>query len=129
MPCVSSRDVRRESEEELSVTVAVDHLFAVPHGVVVVLAVVDGGDERHAAVVDGVAAEDLVEKVVRFAGVFERFPHLDVHAGFQRRQLTEHRPAGKKLVVEGVVDLALLGRTNDGFARRRERLLALLHDP
>ena len=44
-----------EAVEHLAVAVAEDHALAVPEGVVVVLAVVHGGLERHAGAVDRVA--------------------------------------------------------------------------
>ena len=56
-----------ERAEDLAVTVAEDHLLAVPEGVVVVLGEVDRGDERQTRAVEGVAPVGLVQEGPRRA--------------------------------------------------------------
>jgi hypothetical protein len=54
-----------ETIEEATVAISIDHLLAVPHGVVQARPVVDGGIEAKTVVVEGLASEDLGEEVVR----------------------------------------------------------------
>src|SRR5664280_1795952 len=95
-----------EALEDLPVAVAVHHLSAVPEGVVVAPLVMDGGDERHAAVVDRVAAEDVVIEVVRSAGAVVGLVDRDVLA--RRVALTPRLRAGELRAVFGVVHGAVL---------------------
>src|SRR6266536_4161286 len=68
----------RESYKHNAVAVAVNHLRPVPEGVVVVTRVMDRGIESHAISVNGISAEDLLEKIVGRAGVVVGFVDVTV---------------------------------------------------
>ncbi len=76
-------DVERNGEavEKLLVAIAVDHLLAVPEGVIVLHAIVHAGIEAETFVVDGVAVENGFVEVVGLSGVVVGFIHRDVGAG------------------------------------------------
>ncbi len=58
-------DSRCEVVKDLSITVAVDHLRTVPESIVILLAIVDGGDDSQTVVVDTIATENLLIKLPR----------------------------------------------------------------
>src|SRR5258706_94328 len=108
-------DVAGETGEYLSVTVAKDHLLAVPHGIVETVAVMNRGDESHPFAVDRVAEEDVLEEAGHGAGAGERFVHLDVLA--LSAGLVHHKNTGEVAKVLGVVHAASGAAAL--FARRR----------
>src|SRR6266540_2753612 len=101
----------------LLAAVAVNHLHAVPAGVVVVGQVVDRGDQLQALPVDAVALEDVQVEVVGGAGAFVGL--VDRRIGGRRVPLAPLPAPGKVEVaaVLGVVHRAPLARCD----RRRAR--------
>ncbi len=97
-------DVHRhgEVEEEVPVSVAEDHLLAVPEGVVVVLAVVDGRVQGESGVVDRAPAEALQEQFVRRPE--PRVGAVDGGVLAQRVALPADLRPGQPGAVLGVVD-------------------------
>ena len=59
---------QREAIEEVSVAIAIDHLLAIPEGIVVGSLIVHGGIQRHAVAVQRVAFVHAPEEVVRQTG-------------------------------------------------------------
>jgi hypothetical protein len=108
-----------EGVEQPAVTVAVDHLVAVPEGVVVVLAVVDGGIERQSGTVDGVA---LVHLRVQVEGRAEPVVVLvDGLVAARSVSLLAYRVTRELLLVLGVVDGALRRRHGGGLGSGTRR--------
>jgi hypothetical protein len=60
-------DAFGEASEDLTVSVTIDHLAAIPEGVVIVDIVMDIGDDRHPPVVNGIALIDIVVEVIGVA--------------------------------------------------------------
>ena len=60
-----------EIAENLSVAIAVDHLLAVPKGIVVILAIMNGGQQCAAVAVDGFTSKNLIEELPRGACIVE----------------------------------------------------------
>src|SRR5262245_41290238 len=53
-----------EAVEMVAIAVAEEHLLAVPFGIVVLLAIVNGADQRQAVVIEGIAPEGRLVKLV-----------------------------------------------------------------
>lgn len=106
------RERAGESGEHLAVAVAEDHALAVPEGVVVVDAVVDGGGEFAAAPAQAVARERVPQQVVRGAETVEGL--VDGGVGGRRVVLASDETAGEALAVLGVGDRAVRARRGLG---------------
>ena len=104
-----------EAAEHLAVAVAEHHALAVPEGVVVAVAVVHGGLERHAGVVDRVAGEHAREHLERVAEAVVGLVDGGVARG--RLALAAHEPAGQPVGALGVGD-ATVGLRRGAGARR-----------
>ena len=105
-----------ETLEDRAVTVAEDQLVAIPEGVVVGLAVVDGDDDRCTRSVVGVALERRGEHLQRPLDAVRRLVDSDV----ARRGLARspHRIARQRRAAGGVVDRPRrdVGRSRGGRA-------------
>ena len=110
-------DVHRlgEPPEDLAVAVTEHQPAAVPERVGVIAAVVHGGVERMPAVVDRVAAVDLLEQLPARAHTGVRL--VDRRVARRRLPLRAHQAARERGLVAGVVDRAVRA-TGDRFAAR-----------
>ena len=109
----------REPAEHLAVAVAEDHAFAVPERVVVPVAVVHGGLEGHACIVDRVAGEDAGEHLERVAEAVVRLVDRGVARGWLA--FASHEAPGQLVVALGVGDAPVGLRCRAG--RRRGPLI------
>lgn len=66
---------RSQVDEQLAIAIPVNHLQAVPHRIVVFVAIVHGGHQRHARSVDRVALEDFAQEGRHQSGLSESALH------------------------------------------------------
>ena len=103
----------REAPEDLAVAISIGHLRAVPEGVVhrlkaiapVGLAHMHARDQRHAGIVERVAAEELEVEIIRVTRIVVGL--VNARIGRLRIPLASHELAGKHVFLFCVVDEAV----------------------
>lgn len=95
----------REAPKQFAITVAEDHLRAVPERIVVVASVMHGADQRHALGIDGIALEDLPVETIGRPQSFIGF----VYGRIATRWLTfiAHQAPRQRLFIPGAVNSAV----------------------
>src|SRR4029450_14039810 len=71
----------REAVKDLAVPVTKDHLDRVPESVIVILAKMHSGIQRHPHIINGIPVEYLLEKVEGGAKPIIGFVHGDIASG------------------------------------------------
>src|SRR5689334_18526828 len=96
----------RKAVEKLTITIAVDHLLAVPKSVIVIILIVDSGVEAQAIIIYGVAAVDILIQIICPAAAIVRFVDRYISHGWIA--FFTNRNSGQAGTILGVVENALL---------------------
>lgn len=116
-----------EGDEDDAVAVAVGHLLAVPEGVGILEAVMDGSHEVHALGVDALDLQDLLEEVAHVAVVL--VSEVDGLVAGGRGAVCADELAREAALAAGVVDLDLSIGADPGVTRTtRLALTAVVAD-